>query len=160
MENFKKITVALLLASVISGCGLFTVDETRVVKPEPTIEVVVDKNLATKIADSLKEAPKEDCEKIYTFFSGLSSYLQKTDSNYSTDEVLNRILLNVQQDYGWNRERYPSFTTVISDDIVKLKLDIPHKLNDVNEQGKNYRDILIQTMDGYKLIIKKIIESK
>lgn len=156
MEKLNR----LLLLSVITitGCSLY---ETQPVVIDNTTTVVVNNaDLASKIKLSLKDAPKEDCIKAYKFLKGLSCYIRNVNNdNLTTDEILNKTLLKVQMDYGWNRDKYPNLTVAISEDLVSKKLDDPHKLGDITEQGK-ICDVLANSLDEYANSIKTLVESK
>lgn len=156
MEKLKNLL--LLSAIILSGCSLYQTE--KVVDNTDEVVVVVNKDLASKIKLSLKEAPKEDCIKVYKFFSGLSLYVQHVqDDNLMTDEILNKTLLKAQTDYGWNRDTYPKLSEAISEDLIAKKLDDPHKLGDIIEQEK-IRDILVKALDEYSLAVKTVVESK
>ena len=148
---------SLLLASslIINGCGLYTSNEVIDIP-----DVVVNQTLSSEITEALKQAPKEDCIKIYTFFTGLSRYITNlTNEDITTDRVLNEILLNAQNNYGWQRDKYTELSNAISKDLTNKKLNEPHKLNDLTGQEK-ISVLLVRALDEYASIVKTVIESK
>jgi len=158
MDKTLKWKCLLLVSLTLSGCGIYKIDESVV--PVPDVVVVVDADLTSKIKKSLEKAPKDDCIQIYTFFSGLSRFITNLKNDDITiDEILNKVLLNAQNNYGWNRERYPDFSTAISEDLNNRKLDEPHKLGDETAKEK-IKDVLVKALDEYSAIVKSIVEHK
>lgn len=159
MEKLKN---KWLLASALflTGCGLYdTVDVAP--NPQPTVTVVVDTSLASKIKASLKNASREDCIKLYKFCSGLSSYLKSiNDDDMQTDKIFNKTLDDVQKQYSWDRAKYPEYTDVIEADLKARNLAEPHKLGDINTDGKKYKDVITEAFDNYSEILKDIIQGK
>lgn len=151
----KKLWLKVLLGSslFISGCGLYKIDHRR---EEPNNTVTYNE----QIYQELNEVPKEDCIKMYTFFSGLSCYIQNvTNDDINTNDILNKTLFNAQYNYNWNRDKYPKITDIVSNELVKKGLDEPHKLNDKVKE-KIIKDELISTFNEIAASIKKSIESK
>ena len=76
---------------------------------------------------------KTDKETIHKLFAGASEYLSKCkelEGTYQFDPILGR----VQSSYGWNREKYPAFTTAVSDYLVEVNYNKPKQLKTQNER--------------------------
>jgi len=70
---------------------------------------------------------------ICVLFSGSAQYIKNCKTLESTRQF-DPILGEVQSSYGWDRERYPSFTDAVSDYLVFAGYDEPVELN--NEKNK------------------------
>lgn len=158
-----RLSAYLLLVSTIfiSGCGLYTKVDNVDITPTPAPDVVVNSTLKDKFSAALSEASRKDCTNLYMFFAGLSAYLENANVNdLSVNDITNRLLLDVQMRYNWNREKYPGLTDAISNDLISKKLDEPRNLTDDYGNGLTFRDAVLKTSKEYASIIKTIAESK
>lgn len=85
---------------------------------------------------------------IYKLFSGASEYLSVAKSLESTNQF-DPILGKVQTSYGWNREKYPDFTTAVSDYLVSVKYDEPKPLSS-DEDRKKFAEIFKDLSEAIK----------
>ena len=70
---------------------------------------------------------KSDKVLIYKLLSGASEYLKNSKHLESTSQF-DPILGRVQSSYGWARDKYPEFTTAVSEYLVAAGYDKPRKL--------------------------------
>lgn len=85
---------------------------------------------------------------IYKLFSGASEYLSVAKSLESTSQF-DPIIGKVQTSYGWNREKYPDFTTAVSDYLVSVKYDEPKPLSS-DEDRKRFAEIFKDLSEAIK----------
>lgn len=121
----KKLNLILLVSLLFTGCGLFELSE---VNNNNNNEIVVDDTLESNIINSLKDATREDCITAYTFFSGMSLYIEKSSKLTTTDQVQD-LFIKVEDDYKWDREKYPKLTDVIATDMINRGFKTPREIN-------------------------------
>lgn len=145
MKNIKdKIIVFLLIIlSFIFGNSTVPFFKDLMVK---TVKVVGDdKNpqLEKVSQEFAKIESKEDKLLIYKLFSGAGEYLEASKFTGSTSQF-DPLIGKVQSSYGWNREKYPAFTTAVSDYLVSVKYDEPKNINGVEDRAifaKIFKDL-------------------
>lgn len=116
----KRIVLTLAFLLSLCGCGLIEFENTQPT-PKPDV-VVVDKEVNKEIVDALAEATLDDCIVLYKIFGGAYQYVDATDKPNTTKELF-EILDRVQQDYKWNKEKYPKLTDAIEKDLASKKFD-------------------------------------
>lgn len=85
----------------------------------------------------------EDKKLIYKLFSGAASYLsvcQSLDGTHQFDPILGR----VQSSYGWKRDKYPAFTTAVSEYLISVGYDKPKSLESASDRfafAKIFQDL-------------------
>lgn len=144
----------LCLPLANSGCGLFEID-----KDKQQIEkvVVVDVKLSdvqTKIVDSLKDATKEDCEKIYKIFAGASMYVDNSSKLTKFSEVI-KLIADVESDYKWQTETYSKLTDIVESDLQARLYEDDKELDDKVKKEvvaifKSYSDAVLIVLKNKK----------
>ena len=82
---------------------------------------------------------------IYKLFSGASEYLKHSkhlDNTSQFDPILGR----VQSSYGWAREKYPEFTTAVSEYLVEAGYDEPRKLE--TQEDRDWFQSIFESLAG------------
>lgn len=91
------------LTLLVSGCKLSDNDE----------DDKVDKDkVAQDIAKAMKSMSREDVEIAYKQFKGLADYMEHT-SKITTTAELNGVVARFQEDYGYTREKYKTYSNKI-----------------------------------------------
>ena len=87
------------------------------------------------MTDSLKKVrleflkmEKADQDSVYKQFSGSALFLKNNKVLKSTDKF-DPIFGRVQSDFGWNREKYPDFTTAVSEFLKEQGYEQPRMLD-------------------------------
>lgn len=145
----KKAKIILLASILLTGCGLYEVVE---VNNNPEINVV-NETLETQIIDSLKDATREDCVTAYTFFAGMSLYIEKGSKLTNTSDI-QELIKSMEDDYGWDRGKYPKFTEVIKTDIINNGFRQPKELT------PEIKTTFINMFNGYGKACLKAAEQK
>lgn len=86
---------------------------------------------------------EQDKLTIYKLFAGAGEYLEASKFTGSTGQF-DPILGKVQSSYGWNREKYPAFTTAVSDYLVSVKYDEPKNISGIEDRAlfaKIFKDL-------------------
>lgn len=147
--RLKLTLLSVLFLSLVSGCtNLYQFQDTS----SPT-EVVVQSPIEDKIISSLNNATRDDCITMYTFFAGLSLYIEKTTVLSTTPQFFG-LLDKVEKDYGWSKEKYKDLTDVIEADLKAKNLAKPQTIDDT------IRKDLVDTFRGYSEACKKAAEAK
>lgn len=120
----------LLLTSAISNFGLLNFTKTPVVKNDQTI---LSDQLKKVKEEFSKIESKDDKVLIYKLFSGAGDYLENAEKLSSTPQF-DPILGKVQSSYGWNREKYKSFTDVVSEYLKSVDYQTPKKLESKSDR--------------------------
>ena len=110
----KKLISYTFLFAFLSGCDNIkfgSVEKVESVK-EVVSTVVYSDNL-NKVVTEAKTLTKEDREFAFKQFSGLNQYI--LNSEVPSSDKLDSLISRVQSDYKWGREKYPNFTTAVSD---------------------------------------------
>ena len=76
----------------------------------------------------LKIQSEDDRILIYKLFSGSAEYLQNSSFVGNTGQF-DPILGRVQSSYGWDREKYPTFTDAVSEYLIHVGYDEPRDLD-------------------------------
>ena len=91
-------------------------------------------DLIAQVSDEFnKIESKDDKILIYKLFSGAANFLEvceDMDGTYQFDPILSK----VQTSYGWDREKYPSFTDAVSNYLISVGYDIPKPLKTKEER--------------------------
>jgi hypothetical protein len=99
--------------------------------------------LSTVTEEFKKIEDKNDKILIYKLFSGAASFLEVCESLDGTYQF-DPIIAKVQTSYGWNREKYPSFTDAVSEYLVSVDYDTPKPLKTKQERldfSKIFKDL-------------------
>ena len=149
----KKLLILPLLLSFcfVSGCGLFTV-EIKVPTDKPAIKASANP-LEDEIVAALKDAPKEDCIVIYKIFRGAAEYFTHSKKLGNTIDCFD-VLGKVEDDFGWEKEKYSKLTDIIEADLKSKEFLNPTKFDE------DVRTKIVKTFQEYSDIIRKVIESK
>lgn len=138
MENIKDkvIVFLLIILSFIFGNSATPFFKDLLTSTAKVVVGETDKNLSlTKVSEEFKKIEsKEDKQLIYKLFSGAGEYLENSKFTGSTAQF-DPLLGKVQSSYGWNREKYPAFTTAVSDYLVSVKYDEPKNINGVEDRA-------------------------
>lgn len=100
----------------------------------------------TEVFNSIEN--KEDKLLIHKMFSGAGEYLSNCKSMDGTQRF-DPILGKVQSSYGWDREKYPEFTDVVSEYLVSVGYDEPKKL-DSDQSRKDFAKIFQDLAEATK----------
>lgn len=120
----------MCLTLVISGCKI----------PDNDDEEKVDKNkVAQDIARAMKSMSREDMEIAYKQFKGLADYMEHTEKVTTTEE-LNGVVTRFQEDYGYTREKYRTY----SDKVERFLKDEGYgdATNIVTSKKRGSKDLL------------------
>jgi hypothetical protein len=82
---------------------------------------------------------------IYKLLSGASEYLKNSKHLESTSQF-DPILGRVQSSYGWAREKYPEFTTAVSEYLVAAGYDKPRKLE--TQEDRDWFQSIFSSLAG------------
>ena len=86
-----------------------------------------------RVTEEFKKCDPEDKILIYKLFAGSAEYLKNCESLSSTFQFRPG-LGRVQSSYGWNLEKYPSFTDAVSDYLVEVDYVTPKELKTKQER--------------------------
>jgi len=137
LSFFAGAIVSLLIASNTFMVVKIASESTNKVL---TVSSSVDSKELQKVKDEFdKIESKEDKLLIYKLFAGAGEYLEVAE-NLQTTAQFDPIFGKVQTSYGWNREKYPNFTTSVSEYLVSVKYDEPKKLS-TKEDRQNFAAI-------------------
>jgi len=100
------------------------------------VGAVSQSELLSKISEEFMniDSPSER-RLICVLFSGSAEYIKNCQTLESTTQF-DPILGKVQSSYGWNRERYPSFTDAVSEYLIDVGYDEPMDLD--NEENREW----------------------
>lgn len=123
--NKDNVLILILFVALFTGLG-------SNIMPQK-IKVLKDDNQS--LSSELKQVKeefskiesKEDKILIYKLFSGAGDYLQNAEKLSSTPQF-DPVLGRVQTSYGWNREKYKSFTDSVSNYLKSVDYQTPKKL--------------------------------
>jgi hypothetical protein len=112
--TMKSFCSLFFFLAFISGCDNIKfgpVERTEQVKE--SVYTVVYSDTLTKVVTEAKTLTKEDREFAFKQFSGMNQYI--LNSEVPSSDKLDSLIGRVQDDYKWGREKYPNFTTAVSD---------------------------------------------
>jgi len=120
-RKVNKLTISLCL--LLTGCtiNIQRKDVEAILPVGNTPELVRVEQTFNSISS------QEDKLTIHKLFSGAAEYLsncQELDSTGQFDPILGK----VQTSYGWQRDKYSSFTDAVSDYLVSVDYQEPKKL--------------------------------
>lgn len=107
----------------------------------PIRVVTGDENeLLKNVEDEFKKiTSKDDKILIYKLFAGSAKYLKNCKSLNETRQF-DPMLGKVQSSYGWDREKYKTFTDAVSAYLISVDYDTPKKL-ETEQQRKDFAQI-------------------
>lgn len=124
----NRLLVALLAHT---SCVLFFAGCTRPDRPEEPNQVSTEDFIMTETLKSVNEEFKKlddkDKDLIVKQFTGAYFFLENNSVMKSSSDF-DPILSRVQSDFGWDREKYPEFTTAVSKYLVEQGYDDPRQL--------------------------------
>ena len=140
-EKTNNINTILLLQTVaIVGFLFFQNTELPTSKPSTPPSVVASTDEVDNVRNEFKKIQSTDDKVlIHKLFAGSAEYLQVCEELNNTSQF-DSILGKVQTSYGWNREKYPDFTTAVSDYLVSVDYDTPKELK-TKEQRMEFAKI-------------------
>lgn len=141
----------LILLLLLSGCGLFEIDQSKVNK-EDTKQVQTEvTEVQNNIHKALKDASKEDCERIYKILVGCSDYLDNTSKLTKFSEVL-ELLAKVKDDYNWKTDTYSELSDVIEKQLTNKGYEEDFTLS--KEKRAEVIGVFKEMADGVLLALK------
>ena len=133
MQNFHKshmkyerilYMVILLGACSICGC-LFPSASNESGPPTPPEDAKV-----IAIADSLSDASKEDCIKIYGIFTAFSQYVKDGHKGVDNTKQMLDLWKNSLDNLGWDKEKYSKFTDAVEVELKSRGLEDPKPMSE------------------------------
>lgn len=95
--------------------------------------------LLSKISEEFMNIDSPDDRRlICVLFSGSAEYIKNCQTLESTRQF-DPILGKVQSSYGWDRERYPSFTDAVSEYLIDVGYDEPMDLDNEENREQFYK---------------------
>lgn len=116
-------------------------DSQEIVNKEETVASKLDK-VSQEFA---KIEDESDKVLIYKLLSGASEYLKNSKHLENTSQF-DPILGRVQSSYGWAREKYPEFTTAVSEYLVAAGYDKPRKLE--TQEDRDWFQSIFSSLAG------------
>lgn len=129
-ETPNNVNKILLFQTVLIVGFLFFQNNQSSVNEQllPTPSIVVSADEINNVKNEFKKIQsKDDKILIHKLFAGSAEYLKVCEELNNTSQF-DPILGKVQTSYGWNREKYPDFTTAVSDYLVSVDYDTPKEL--------------------------------
>lgn len=114
-------TLSVLVLILFVGCST------------PTIKV--DKPLPQSLQEvrlEFNKLDKDDQDLVYKQFAGSAEYLKK--AKLTSTSQFDPILGRVQSSYSWDRDKYPQFTSEVSDFLIEKGYDVPKTLDSKENQ--------------------------
>lgn len=111
----------LTLTLLLSSC------QRPVVEVEQPNSFVLTQSLVN-VREEFNKIPEEDQELIYIQFAGSAKFIERSTTLRSSSDYV-QILGRVQSDFGWDVEKYPDFTTAVSDYLTEQGFDNPRLLD-------------------------------
>jgi len=138
MKNNNIILLILGMVTAFVAYDRFfneAIDKSQVLVSGSSEVIVSDSSdLIAQVSDEFnKIESKDDKILIYKLFSGAANFLEvceDMDGTYQFDPILSK----VQTSYGWDREKYPSFTDAVSNYLISVGYDIPKPLKTKEER--------------------------
>lgn len=151
MNKFLNI-FAIAVVGLLVTANTFTVMK-LVVDSKKDNTVVVSGSSDTKEIQKVKEEfnkiqSQSDKLVIYKLIAGAGEYLEVAE-NLQTTAQFDPIFGKVQTSYGWSREKYPDFTSAVSNYLVSVKYDEPKKLS-TKEDKQNFAAIFKNLAEALK----------
>lgn len=109
----KTLYALMFSFAFLSGCENIKFGPVEEIKQVEVKSTVVYSDTLTKVVTEAKTMTKEDREFAFKQFSGLNQYI--LNSEIPSSDKLDGLMSKVQTDYRWGREKYPNFTTAVSD---------------------------------------------
>jgi hypothetical protein len=145
MKKDKKIIYGLSFLIVLGASA--SIDYIKDYIQTPAVVTVDDdeKNpFLEKVTEEFNNIENNDDRLlIHKIFSGSASFLEVCDNLKGTHEF-DPILGRVQNNYSWDREKYPSFTDAVSYYLIDVDFDIPKPLETEDQRlafAKIFRDL-------------------
>lgn len=141
MGKMKNNNIILLILGMVTAFVAYdrffneAIDKSQVLVSGSSEVIVSDSSdLIAQVSDEFnKIESKDDKILIYKLFSGAANFLEvceDMDGTYQFDPILSK----VQTSYGWDREKYPSFTDAVSNYLISVGYDIPKPLKTKEER--------------------------
>lgn len=112
----------LILPLLFCGCDQIKFTGSAVVQVEYSED-------AKLIASSMSSVSKEDAEVMCMQFSGLAAYLLHTKKITKTSDLV-KLITSFQEDYGWTREKYKTYTDAVETFLKKQGYETPKSIVD------------------------------
>ena len=134
----------LILVLIFSGCQR---PELPIRPQESSNNFVLTQSLS-EIKEEFNKIPKKDQDFIYMQFAGSAEFLKHSKTVRSSSNYL-QILGKVQSDFGWDVDKYPDFTTSVSNYLLEQGFDNPRMLD--SEEDRQW---LINIFDNLTNAVK------
>ena len=136
MQNFcglcvKKILCVVVLSTVCftSGC-LLPSDPGPTPTPAPPIPTPPEDTKIVAIANSLSDANREDCVKMYGMFTAFSKYVKNGHKGIETTKQMLDVWKEALNNFGWDNEQYPKFTDAVESELKNSGLEDPKPMSE------------------------------
>jgi hypothetical protein len=97
--------------------------------PTPTPTPPEDAKIVA-IANSLSDARKEDCVKMYGVFTAFSKYVENGHKGIETTKQMLDVWKETLNNLGWNNEQYPKFTDAVESELKSRGLEDPKPMSE------------------------------
>jgi hypothetical protein len=121
----KQLIILIMASCLFLGCQRPSVN---VEKPSNPVNTFVMTDSLKKVRLEFLKMEKADQDSVYKQFSGSALFLKNNKVLKSTDKF-DPIFGRVQSDFGWNREKYPDFTTAVSEFLKEQGYEQPRMLD-------------------------------
>lgn len=109
----KTLYILIFSFAFLSGCENVKFGPVEVKKTEEVKSTIVYSDALIKVTTEAKTLTKEDRDFAFKQFSGLNQYI--LNSQIPSSDKLQSLIDGMQKDYSWGKEKYPNFTTAVSD---------------------------------------------
>jgi len=120
MQNFYKFQKILCVIVLLTTCGCLYPSASNSEPSEPT-PAPDSKVLA--IADSLSDAEKEDCVKMYGVFTAFSRYVEDGHRGIDNTKQMLDLWKKTLDNLGWDKEKYLKFTDAVEAELKSRGLE-------------------------------------
>lgn len=149
-NNLREIINTLVVAASVGVATFaFTTTEAPINLPIVSTNVVSSDSPIDEVAKEYQAIESdEDRQLIYKLFAGAAEYLRSAETLEGT-QSFGPILGRVQTTYGWEREKYPTFTDAVSDYLISVDYQKPKKL-DTPRARENFAQIFDELAEATK----------
>lgn len=157
----RKIVLLTVIMSALTGC-ILKPNQVHVsvpnFRPAPAVKVEDPNGIIPKLVTALKNANKEDCEKLYMFYSGIRGYLEHTKKIVNTTELNppKGVIVVIRNDYEWPKGKLPEVTALIHSELALVGIDTPQDMS----VGTDVRKRLIISLKAIEEGFRQALSAK
>lgn len=144
----KTLYILIFSFAFLSGCENIRFGKDKEVKKvEEVKSTVIYSEALTKVSVEAKNMSESDRNFSFKLFSGLNQYIINSEIQSSSE--LDNLIAKMQQDYKWGREKYPNFTSAVSDYLKEKNYQKAIKF-DTKEARESTASIFFDLADAVK----------